>query len=138
MPGLYDQVDAHLDEDDSQPVKPFFDRLSKQLDDNVTGLTTTDLISLKGAQKAVMLFMLRNSEAATQGITLQDLRESLPDVADVLPKAVTELANQGWLFLSGESPNVRYRVHMRRTRRSELGLGIWSTLASRFAEHKDK
>jgi hypothetical protein len=92
MPGLYDQVDSHLDKDDVAPSKPFFDRLSKQLDDNVTGLTTTDLISLKGAQKAVMLFMLRNSEAATQGITLKDLRESLPDVADVLPSRTATAA----------------------------------------------
>ena len=138
MSGLYDQLNSQLDSDDSEPAKPFFDRLSKQLDDSVVGLTTTDLIKLKGTQKSVMLFMLRDTEAAMQGITLKDLREKLPDLAAELPKAMTELTNQGWLFQSGEAPNLRYRVHMRRKRGSELGLGVWSTLAERFAEHKDK
>ena len=137
MPGLYDQIESQLDGDESPKSKPFFDRLSRELDDRTDGITTTDLINLKGAQKTVMLFMLRNTEAATQGMTISDIRAKLPDIASDLPKALTELTNQGWLFVSGEVPNHRYRIHMRRKRGSELGLGIWSTLAARFEERKD-
>jgi hypothetical protein len=128
MPGLYDQIESQLDDEEPEARKPFFDRLSKQLDDRVEGIKVTDLISLTGAQKTVMMFLLRDNEAATQGITLSDLRQSLPDIAEALPRALTELTQQGWLIASGEAPLIRYRVHMRRKRGSELGLGIWSSL----------
>ena len=132
MPGLYDQVESQLDGDDSSaPKQPFFDRLSKKLDEQTEGVTTTDLIHMKGVQKKVMLFLLRDTEAATQGITLANLKAKLPDVADEMPKALTELTNQGWLFISGEPPHVRYRVHMRRKRSGDLG--IWSNLATKFS-----
>lgn len=153
MPGLYDQIESHIDNPEDKPstnttdlfhhkdlgVKeenetvhdppPLLERLNKKFDDEVVGLTTMDIFKLKGAQKQIMLLMLRDSDAATLGISYEGLKEKLSQInADDLKAALEVLAQNGWIIVSGEAPKILYRVHMRRKKGSDLGLGIWGTL----------
>ena len=132
MPGLFDQVAAQLSSDDeAQPV--IFNRLNTQLEKiEGEGITTLDLVSLARPQKLLMLFLLRDSEAAMLGITAGDIEQRMPDAPGDLSQELAELTRTGWLIPLGEAPNIRYRVHMRRKKGSTLGFGIWSILNERL------
>jgi hypothetical protein len=136
MPGLFDQVAAHLgSEDETQGSPVIFNRLNTQLEKiEGEGITTLDLVSLARPQKLLMLFLLRDSEAALLGIASNDIEQRMPDAPENLSQELAELTRTGWLIPLGETPNIRYRVHMRRKKGSTLGFGIWSILNERLPQ----
>jgi hypothetical protein len=77
MSGLYDRLQAQLDDDRSEE-KP-------------AGLTPLDIADLPETQRRVMFVILRDASASTEGITLPALHQKLADVAD-LDRILDELA----------------------------------------------
>ncbi|MBN1200967.1 MAG: hypothetical protein JXJ20_03835 [Anaerolineae bacterium] len=118
MPGLYDRLmDQIGDNDDDANDKP------------TGGLTPLDIAALPGDQRKVMMLLLR--EPGSDGLTLDVLRQKLPDVKD-LPDILAELADKDWLIVKGRPPNASYKVNLRRKRGSKLVSGIWSSLSDRL------
>src|SRR5688572_13015954 len=142
MPGLYDDLQARVekkgqtdpafyeqlnDQLQGEGVPPLLEHLNRQLDDKTSGLTPVDLMTLRGAAKSIMLMLIRDTQAVTEGVTYDELRQKLSDIPENLEAVLTELAEQGWLLVFGEAPQIRYRVHMRRKKGKE-SFGIWSSL----------
>lgn len=140
MPGLFDQVGAHLsppEDSDAPPV--LYKKMTTQIErSDEGGITTLDLISLAQPQKQIMLFMLRDHQATLEGIALDAIAERMPTPPDDLTAHIKALIHTGWLIPLGEPPNQRYRVHMRRKRGSKLGFGIWSIINERVPRQKDE
>jgi hypothetical protein len=118
MSGLYDRLMDQLDDDDNeQPA----------------GLTPLDIAELPEGQRQVMFALLRDTRAATNGVTVEALQEKLGPV-EGLDGVLNDLTRNSWLIRLGESPNVRYKVNLRRKRGSTLGGSIWASLSSRLAD----
>ena len=113
-----------------------YDRLTNKLGDDEepsSGLTPLDIADLPGAQRKVMFSMLRDTKAATEGISPDRLSEKL-DHPDDLEQTLAELVKNGWLIAIGEESNLRYKVNIQRKRSSSLGFGIWSSLSDRITQ----
>jgi hypothetical protein len=111
-----------------------YDRLTNQIGDDDEpkgGLTPLDIADLPAAQRKVMFSLLRDTRAATEGITAERLNEKL-DAPDELDETLDALVMNGWLIAVGEEPNIRYKVNIRRKRSSSLSFGIWSSLSERI------
>ena len=127
MTGIYDQLRDQLGDDDDRP----------------SGMTTLDIADLPAAQRRVMFTLLRDSEAAVEGITLVDLAARLadtarPEGAPELAETLDDLTQQGWLILRGEPPRARYKVNLRRRERSGgRGLNVWALLTDRLTPDED-
>ncbi len=116
MAGIYDQLRDQLGDDDDRP----------------SGMTTLDIADLPAAQRRVMFAVLRDSQAAVEGITSADLAARLDDPSD-LAETLDALTRQGWLILRGEAPRQRYKVNLRRRGRSGgQGLNVWALLTDRL------
>lgn len=138
MTGLYDKIGKRLPPGSQDKNLPLLEELTQRLEeDEKSGITPLDLVSLQGIQKQIMLFMLRDPEAVNKGIPYNKLSEALSTKDHELAKALEALARQGWLLILGEPPNLSYKVYMRRKRGSNLGLGIWSLLSQRLPANKD-
>ncbi|HLA42815.1 MAG TPA: hypothetical protein VJZ27_05240 [Aggregatilineales bacterium] len=137
MSGLYERVESHLAKKQNKDLASLYERLNQQLDDETTGLTPVDLMSLKGTQKKVMLMLIRDGNAILQGITLEEMKQKLSEVPDDLIESLKVLAENGWLILLGEPPRIRYRVFMKRKRGSTLGPGIWAAITRRLNQQHD-
>ncbi len=120
MSGLYDQLIDELGDDDEKPA----------------GLTPLDIAELPEGQRQVMFAMLRDTAAATEGLTLDALQHKLTSVAR-LPDVLAELTQNGWLILRGEPPAARYRVNLRRRRGRKVTADVWASLAGHLAEAAD-
>jgi hypothetical protein len=114
MPGLYDHLNAQIG------------------DEEPGGITPLDITDLPSDQKQLMLALLR--EQAIEGVTYDSLNLKWSDKLNSLDATLGELANNGWLIVSGEAPNLRYRVNLRAKRGSKGGFGLWSILAERIAQ----
>ncbi len=126
---LFNKVVKKLDEE--QPTettrKPTFDLADKLGDEEKqTGITPLDIMELPRTQKQIMNLLLRDHSASVTGITLEGLRERLPDQDD-LPEALEILAHQSWVIVLGEPPNVRYKINLRRKRGGSLS-SMWSSV----------
>ena len=137
MPGLYDQLESHLDDKKLQDITPFFEHLNNQLDNESAGITPVDLMRLPKSQKSIMLFLLRDVQTTMQGISPEELKRKLSDAPDDLLDILIQLAKNGWLIALGEPPQMRFKVHMRRKRGSTLGFGIWSSLSELVPKEKN-
>ena len=154
MPDLYADLNAHLDKEQKEktqkneadqslfegvessvsaaPVLDQWQRLGQQLDDETTGITTFDVIKLRGLSKQLMLLFLRDAKAATLGLNLSEISRQINSSAAELSSTLAELVETGWVIQLGEPPHYSYRLHMKRKRTSDLGLGIWDTLSKRL------
>ena len=121
MSGMYDQLLNQLGDDDN---------------DKSAGLTPLDIADLPDAPRRVMFAMLRDAEAATEGLTLDNLQDKLANVSG-LPDVLAELTQNGWLILRGEPPTARYKVNLRRRRGREVSADVWASLAEQLAEAAD-
>lgn len=116
MPGLFDRLKSELDDDDHSG-----------------GVTPLDIINLPDEQRLLMLWMLRDRTASTNGVTANDIETQMTDAPANSASLLQELARTGWLIGMGEAPRRRYRVNLRRKRGGTSGFGLWSLLADRIA-----
>lgn len=110
-----------------------YDRLTNRIDDDEPegGLSPLDIADLPPDQRKVMFSLLRDTQAATQGISIDRLNKKLGD-PESLQETVDILVQNGWLIAVGEEENLRYKVNIRRKRSSSLNFGIWSSLSERI------
>lgn len=118
MPGLYDHLSG------------------KMGDEEPTGITPLDITDLPTDQKQVMLSLLRDQAGMSDGVTGDMLRSKLSSKIEDLEQTVNDLSRLGWLIVSGEAPNQRYRVNLRAKRASTSVFGLWSILSDRVAQPK--
>lgn len=117
MPGLFDAINARLD------------------DDEPGGITPLDLADLPPEQKAIMLTLLRDQAGSAQGVTGDALRAKVAARVGDFEAVLSELNRLGWLIVSGEAPNLWYRVNFRAKRSSHGGaLTLWSVLSDRISK----
>lgn len=112
-----------------------YDQLSNKIGDDDEpnrGLTPLDIADLPAAQRKVMFSLLRDTKAATEGVTFEKLNEVLGEPPN-LSETLDDLIKSGWLIEIGEE-NRRYKVNIRRKRGSSLGFGIWSSLSDRITQ----
>ncbi len=112
-----------------------YDRLTNKIGDDdepSRGLTPLDIADLPAPQRKVMFSLLRDTKAATEGISLEQLSENLGEPEN-LPDTIAALIKSGWLIEIGEE-NRRYKVNIRRKRSSSLGFGIWTSLSDRITQ----
>lgn len=134
MSGLYEQIESHLAKKQNKDGDKMYARLNQQLDDQTTGLTTVDLMVLKGIQKKIMLMMIRDHDAILEGVTRDEIQQKTEILSQDLDEPLKTLTENGWLIVLGEPPRIRYRIFMRRKRGSTLGFGIWSAINERLKQ----
>lgn len=111
-----------------------FDRLQSALGDSEPeGITPLDIVNLPDEQRRILLWMLRDQEASTSGITADKLTSQLPNTPTNAADILNDLARGGWLISVGEPPHVRFKVNLRRKRGGSEGFGLWSILANRIS-----
>lgn len=113
-----------------------FDRLKEELgddDENVGGITPLEIANLPEVERKLMQWMLRFRKASSEGVTAKSIAENYDDTPPNLSEVLHDLTRNGWLIDMGESPNVRYRINLRRKRGSTLGFGLWTILGDRLA-----
>lgn len=118
------------------PQQDVFRKVTDKLVQDPAGLTALDIADLPAHQKEVMLLMMRDHEAATQGISLLVLRQRLNNPSD-LDATLAELTQNNWLLLMGEPPNLLYKVHLK-AKRGSSSQDMWSVLAERLAKRDSK
>jgi len=98
------------------------------------GITPLEISELPRLQRQIMFFMLRDQHAALEGITLTILKNNFQNETESrLSEVLAELHKNGWLIQMGESPNVHYKINLRRKRGTILN-GVWSNVMDRLAE----
>lgn len=114
MPGLFERLKAELDADDHG------------------GITPLEIAELPDAERRLMLWLLRDRTASSEGVTVGALIEQMPAAPADAATVVAALARDGWLIALGEPPDQRYKVNLRRKRGSTLGFGLWTILSERL------
>jgi hypothetical protein len=116
MPGLFERLQAELGDDDSG------------------GVTPLEIAELPDSQRRILLWMLRDRAAASDGVAASGIRERMPDPPDDYARIIDLLARSGWVIALGEAPNVRYKVNLRRKRGSTSAFGLWSVINERLSD----
>ncbi|HVU13722.1 MAG TPA: hypothetical protein VHD90_20740 [Phototrophicaceae bacterium] len=116
MPGIYDQLNARLQDEGSG------------------GLSPLDLGDLPVEQKQMMLALLRDPSSAFEGVTEQALREKLDGKVENFDETLEQLTQQHWLIRLGEAPRLRYRLNFRAKRGSTTSLNLWNLLSDRLPD----
>jgi len=113
-----------------------FDALRQRLgDEEPGGITPLDLTELPPEQKAVMLTLLRDQAGSVQGVTGSDLRARVAARVVDFDGVLAELERLGWLIVSGEAPNLYYRVNFRARRANQGGvLSLWAVLSDHISK----
>ncbi len=114
------------------PQQDVFRKVTDKLTQDPSGLTPLDIVDLPVHQKEVMLFMMRDHDAAMAGISLEDLRKRLNNPSH-LETTLTELTQNDWLLMMGEAPNFLYKVHLK-AKRGSGNKDMWAVLAERLAK----
>ncbi|MBE2181950.1 MAG: hypothetical protein IAE89_00870 [Anaerolineae bacterium] len=118
MPGLFDQLSAHLESDDS------------------SGITPLDIADLPSDQRHIMLALLREQTGSGEGVAVEVLNVKFAGKIADIDAILTELVHNGWLIALGEAPRLRYRVNLRAKRGSDASFGLWSVLSDRLPKDK--
>lgn len=117
MPGLFDSIQQRLG------------------DDEPAGITPLDLADLPPEQKAIMLTLLRDQAGSVQGVTGSALRTKVSARVVDFDSVLSELERLGWLIVSGEAPNLHYRINFRAKRTSQGGaISLWSVLSDHISK----
>lgn len=113
-----------------------FERLQQRLgDEEPGGITPLDLADLPPDQKAIMLTLLRDQAGSAQGVTGDALRSKLEARVADFDTVLGDLERLGWLIVSGEAPNLHYRVNLRAKRPGQSGAtSLWAILSDRIAK----
>lgn len=110
-----------------------FDRLKAELgDDEPSGITPLEIADLPDSQRRIMLWMLRDRSASSEGVDLVTLKNKITNLPEDYAGVMEMLARDGWLITMGEHPNLRYKVNLRRKRGSTMGFGLWSIISDRI------
>ncbi|MBZ0318710.1 MAG: hypothetical protein K8L91_20010 [Anaerolineae bacterium] len=134
----YDRLMEHLKSkpSDQTPQQDVFRKVTDKLSQDPTGLTPLDIVDLPAHQKEVMLLMMRDHEAATAGISIEELRRRLNNPPH-LETTLAELTGNNWLLMMGEAPNFLYKVHLK-AKRGSSSKDMWSVLVERLAKRDSK
>jgi|SRR5215207_4437590 hypothetical protein len=113
-----------------------FDRLQKELggDDDSSGISPLDIADLPEDQKRILLWMLRDRSAGSDGVTADVLQSKLENAPKNCASILKDLARSGWVIGLGEPPNLRFKVNLRRKRGSNAGFGLWSIINDRLPD----
>jgi hypothetical protein len=118
MPSLYDHLNSELS------------------DDEPTGITPLEIADLPPDQRSIMLALLRDQTATANGVPDAALRSRLKVKVANFDEALHVLGREGWIVISGEAPNLFYRVNFRPKRSNNSGFGLWSVLSDRVSPDK--
>jgi|SRR5215210_7430280 hypothetical protein len=111
-----------------------FDRLKAELgDDEPAGVTPLEIADLPDNQRRILLWLLRDRTAASEGVTAAVVQARLDEAPENCDSILRELAKGGWVIVMGEAPQVRYKVNLRRKRGSNMGFGLWSIISDRVS-----
>jgi hypothetical protein len=91
-----------------------------------SGITPLDIAGLPEDQKRVMFSILRDKDAAKDGLTVEQLQNKLGTTED-LSDTLAQLAQDEWLLTSGTPPAARYKLNLRR-KKGRLSSNIWAAL----------
>lgn len=115
-----------------------FDRLQQELgDDEPSGISPLDIADLPEEQKRILLWMLRDRSAASEGVTAEMVQSKLDNAPADCSTILNGLARSGWVIALGEPPNARYKVNLKRKRGTTTGFGLWSVLSERIQDSPD-
>jgi hypothetical protein len=115
-----------------------FDRLQAKLgDDEQNGVTPLEIAGLPDPQRRILLWLLRDRAASTQGATAETVQTKMNNPPENCGSILAKLAQEGWVIVMGEAPAQRYKVNLRRKRGSTLGFGLWSIVSDRLFNKKD-
>jgi hypothetical protein len=110
-----------------------FETLNSQVDDESGGLTMLDIADLPGDERTVMLSLMREQKGSSTGVGLHALHLALHEKVNDIEQVLKHLAQRGLLIVSGEAPDLVYRVNLRAKRGSNRGgFGLWSVLGDRL------
>ncbi len=121
MPGVFDHLSAHLQDEDGAGQ-------------DGAGLSPLDLAELPGDQKMIMLALLRDSASAFDGVSGEALRAKVDGKVQQFDPTIDLLAQQGWLIVMGEAPQERYRLNFRAKRGSRSAFNLWTILTDRLPD----
>src|SRR5687768_7037809 len=111
-----------------------FDRLKAELgDDEPAGVTPLEIANLPNDQRRIMLWLLRDRTASSEGVPATVVQARLEGAPDNCADILGDLAKGGWVIVMGEAPHVRYKVNLRRKRGSTMGFGLWSIISDRIS-----
>ena len=136
--GVFDRLNNSLErqpETTPTPEKQVFDRLNTRIDSGKPeGVTPLDIADLPRLEQQIMFFMLRNQQAAIEGVTLEMLHIKFPDQPEAkIVETLAELFKNGWVIPLGESSNAHYKINLRRKRGASFN-GVWSKLLDKLPE----
>ncbi len=114
-----------------------FHRMNEQIGDGKQeGVTTLEIMELPRAQQQILLFLMRNHQAALDGLTFEELQLKFADLPN-LPDVIDTLSKHGWLIALGDDPTRHYKINLKRKRGSSLP--IWANVLDRLSnEPSDK
>lgn len=115
MPSLYDHLNAELGGDEPG------------------GITPLEITDLPADQRIIMLALLRDQAAQDSGVLDAALRAKVTARVSDFDAALAVLVHEGWLIVSGEAPQVFYRVNFRPKRGSNARVGLWTVLNDRIS-----
>ncbi len=115
MPGLYDHLKNSLGSEEP------------------SGVTALDIADLPSEQRIILVAMLRDPAASRGGVTLEMLKTRVGDKVTEFEPVLNILEQNGWLIISGEAPNFRYRVNLRPKKGNNSTEGLWSLLSGRLS-----
>lgn len=95
------------------------------------GISPLDLADLPADQKKIMLTLLRDQGKSPDGITADILRKAVGNEVENFDETIATLQKDGWLTLSGDEPNIRFRIAFRPRRAKQTAFSLWSVLSDR-------
>lgn len=91
------------------------------------GITPLDIAGLPEAQKRIMFSILRDKDAAREGITTQEIQHRLASEEEI-SATLDQLAKDEWLLVYGIPPDERYKPNLRR-KKGRLSGNIWAAIS---------
>lgn len=114
MAGVYDQLSAHFDDDES------------------SGFSSLDLADLPDDQRQVIVTLLRETASNLEGVGSDTLHARLDVRIENLDETLALLQRYHWVIAFGEPPRQRYRLNLRAKRGSSTGFNLWAVLTDRL------
>lgn len=116
-----------------------FDRLKNELggDEEPAGISPLDITNLPEDQRRILLWLLRDRTASTEGVPASVLQSQMENPPDDCADVLKGLARSGWVISLGEPPNVRYKINLRRKRGTTIGFGLWTLISDRLQDSPD-
>jgi len=112
-------------------VTGIFDSAGAKCPPEDGGISPLDLADLPTVQKKVMLALLRDQGKSPEGVTTATLRSLIANEVDDFDATIALLQRDGWLVVTGEAEETRYRIAFRQKRSKQTAYSLWSILSDR-------